>query len=210
MRPLTRDSLKKGAAALARKDPALGRWIRLIGPLDFRPRPERFPSLCRAIISQQLSAAAARSIHGRFIRLFAPTRRPTPRKLLDIRSRRLKRCGLSGKRVLYLRELARAFESGPLRRRRFANMENEKVIELLIPLPGIGRWTAEMFLMFCLGRPDIFSMGDLALRTGLQRVAGRELNDEAVIERSRGWSPWRTVACLYLWKISHWKGEPAG
>ena len=210
MRPLTRDSLKKGAAALARKDPALGRWIRLIGPLDFRPRPERFHSLCRAIISQQLSAAAARSIHGRFIRLFAPTRRPTPRKLLDIRSRRLKRCGLSGKKVLYLRELARAFESGPLRRRRFANMENEKVIELLIPLPGIGRWTAEMFLMFCLGRPDIFSMGDLALRTGLQRVAGRELNDEAVIERSRGWSPWRTVACLYLWKISHWKGEPAG
>ena len=210
MRPLTRDSLKKGAAALARKDPALGRWIRLIGPLDFRPRPERFHSLCRAIISQQLSAAAARSIHGRFIRLFAPTRRPTPRKLLDIRSRCLKRCGLSEKKVLYLRELARAFESGPLRRRRFANMENEKVIELLIPLPGIGRWTAEMFLMFCLGRPDIFSMGDLALRTGLQRVAGRELNDEAVIERSRGWSPWRTVACLYLWKISHWKGEPAG
>ena len=210
MRPLTRDSLKKGAAALARRDPALGRWIRLIGPLDFRPRPERFHSLCRAIISQQLSAAAARSIHGRFIRLFAPTRRPTPRKLLDIRSRRLKRCGLSEKKVLYLRELARAFESGPLRRRRFANMENEKVIELLIPLPGIGRWTAEMFLMFCLGRPDIFSMGDLALRTGLQRVAGRELNDEAVIERSRGWSPWRTVACLYLWKISHWKGEPAG
>ena len=210
MRPLTRDSLKKGAAALARKDPALGRWIRLIGPLDFRLRPGRFHSLCRAIISQQLSAAAARSIHGRFIRLFAPTRRPTPRKLLDIRSRRLKRCGLSGKKVLYLRELARAFESGPLRRRRFANMENEKVIELLIPLPGIGRWTAEMFLMFCLGRPDIFSMGDLALRTGIQRVAGRELNDEAVIERSRGWSPWRTVACLYLWKISHWKGEPAG
>ena len=208
MRPLTRDSLKKGAAALARKDPALGRWIRLIGPLDFRPRPGRFHSLCRAIISQQLSAAAARSIHGRFIRLFAPTRRPTPRKLLDIRPRRLKCCGLSEKKVLYLRELARAFESGPLRRRRFANMENEKVIELLIPLPGIGRWTAEMFLMFCLGRPDIFSMGDLALRTGIQRVAGRELSDEKVIERSRGWSPWRTVACLYLWKISHWKGEP--
>ena len=120
MRPLTRDSLKKGAAPLARKDPALGRWIRLIGPLDFRPRPERFHSLCRAIISQQLSAAAARSIHGRFVRLFAPTRRPTPRKLLDIRPRRLKRCGLSEKKVLYLRELARAFENGPLRRRRFA------------------------------------------------------------------------------------------
>jgi len=87
-------------------------------------------------------------------------------------------------------------------------MENEEVIELLIPLPGIGRWTAEMFLMFCLGRPDIFSMGDLALRAGIERVAGRKLNDEKVLERSRGWSPWRTVACLYLWKISHWKGEP--
>ena len=208
MRPLTRDSLKKGAAALARTDPALGRWIRLIGPLDFRPRPERFHSLCRAIISQQLSAAAARSIHGRFASLFAPTKRPTPGKLLKIRPRRLKSCGLSEKKVLYLRELAKAFENGPLRRRRFASMENEEVIELLIPLPGIGRWTAEMFLMFCLGRPDIFSMGDLALRTGIERVAGRKLNDEKVLERSRGWSPWRTVACLYLWKISHWKGEP--
>ncbi|MEC9030937.1 MAG: DNA-3-methyladenine glycosylase 2 family protein, partial [Planctomycetota bacterium] len=74
---------------------------------------------------------------------------------------------------------------------------------------GIGRWTAEMFLMFCLGRPDIFSMGDLALRTGLERVAGGKLSDEEVLERSLAWSPWRTVACLYLWKISHWKGEPA-
>jgi DNA-3-methyladenine glycosylase II len=210
MRPLTRDSLKKGAAALARKDPALGRWIRLIGPLDFRPRPDRFHSLCRAIIGQQLSAAAARSIHGRFAGLFAPTKRPTPEKLLKIRPRRLKSCGLSEKKVLYLRELARAFESGSLRRRRFAGMENEQIIELLIQLPGIGRWTAEMFLMFCLGRPDIFSMGDLALRTGIGRVAGRKLSDDKVIERSDRWSPWRTVACLYLWKISHWQGEPSG
>ena len=189
MLPLSRDSLKKGAAALARKDPALGRWIRLIGPLDFRPRPERFHSLCRAIISQQLSAAAARSIHGRFIRLFAPTRRPAPRKLLEVRPQRLKRCGLSEKKVLYLRELARAFENGPLRRRRFASMENEKIIELLIPLPGIGRWTAEMFLMFCLGRPDIFSMGDLALRTGIERVAGQKLNDEKSSREAAGGRP---------------------
>ena len=67
-----------------------------------------------------------------------------------------------------------------------------------------------MFLMFCLGRPDIFSMGDLALRTGIGRVAGRKLSDDKVIERSDRWSPWRTVACLYLWKISHWQGEPSG
>ena len=208
MRPLNRDSLKKSAEALARTDPALGRWVRLIGPLDFRPRPGRFHSLCRAIISQQLSAVAARSIHGRFASLFAPTKRPTPGKLLKIRPRRLKSCGLSEKKVLYLRELAKAFENGSLRRRRFASMENEEIIELLILLPGIGRWTAEMFLMFCLGRPDIFSMGDLALRAGIERVAGRKLSDEEVLEKSRGWSPWRTVACLYLWKISHWKSEP--
>ncbi|MEC8895454.1 MAG: DNA-3-methyladenine glycosylase 2 family protein, partial [Planctomycetota bacterium] len=79
----------------------------------------------------------------------------------------------------------------------------------LIPLPGIGRWTAEMFLLFCLGRPDIFSIGDLALRAGVTRLAGREMNDRELLEHTRAWAPWRSVASLYLWKIAHWKDSPA-
>lgn len=209
MQPLTRDSLNKAASRLAAADPALGQWIRLVGPLDFRPRPARFPSLCRAIISQQLSAAAARTIHARFIQLFSPARRPTPRRVLGIHPRRLKSCGLSERKTFYLCELARAFENGPLKRRRLSGLGDEEIIAALIELPGIGRWTAEMFLMFCLGRPDIFSMGDLALRSGIERVAGKALTDDEVLERTHSWSPWRSVASLYLWKVSHWDGEPA-
>ena len=210
MQPLNSKSLKKGARALSTADPALGRWIKTIGPLSFRPRPGRFGSLSRAIISQQLSAAAARTIHGRYLDLFAPDRRPTPAKVLATRPRRLRSCGLSERKAFYLRELARAFDSGSLRRRRFAQMDDEEIIEALIPLPGVGRWTAEMFLLFCLGRPDIFSPGDLALRAGIERVAGKPLSDGEVLERTAAWSPWRSIASLYLWKISHWKGEPIG
>ena len=210
MRPLNSEALKKGAAALSAGDPALGRWIKTIGPLSFRPRPGHFRSLSQAIISQQLSAAAARTIHGRYLNLFAPARRPSPERVLATHPRRLRGCGMSKRKASYLRELARAFDSGPLRRRRFAEMADEEIIELLIPLPGIGRWTAEMFLLFCLGRPDIFSPGDLALRTGIERVAGKRLTDGAVLQRTAAWSPWRSIASLYLWKIAHWEGEPAG
>lgn len=210
MQPLNSESLKKGSRTLIGTDLALGCWIETIGPLSFRPRPGRFHSLCRAIISQQLSAAAARTIHGRFLALFAPTRRPTPARVLKARPQRLRSCGLSKKKAFYLRELAVAFDSGPLQRRRFLQMSDEEIIELLIRLPGIGRWTAEMFLIFCLGRPDIFSLGDLALRAGVERVAGRPLENHELLERSAAWSPWRSIASLYLWKIAHWEGEPAG
>ena len=210
MQPLNSKSLKKGARALGTADPALGRWIKTIGPLSFRPQPGRFSSLSRAIISQQLSAAAARTIHGRYLDLFAPSRRPTPMRVLATRPQRLRSCGLSEKKTSCLREIARAFDSGPLCRRRFTQMGDEEIIEALIPLPGVGRWTAEMFLLFCLGRPDIFSPGDLALRAGIERVAEKKLSDGEVLERTAAWSPWRSIASLYLWKISHWEGEPAG
>lgn len=210
MQPLNSDSLKEGARALSAADPVLGRWIETIGPLSFQPRPGRFHSLCRAIIAQQLSAAAARTIHGRFLALFAPGRRPTPARVLETRLLRLRSCGLSKKKAICLRELAAAFDTGPLRRRRFLQLGDEEIIDLLIPLPGVGRWTAEMFLIFCLGRPDIFSMGDLALRAGAERVAGRRLKDRELLKRARTWSPWRSVASLYLWKIAHWKTSPAG
>ena len=202
--------LKKGCRVLAAADPCLGRWIKAIGPLSFRPRPERFHSLCRAIIGQQLSNAAARTIHRRFLSLFAPARNPTPVRLLKLKPRLLRSCGLSEKKAFYLRELAAAFDGGHLQRRRLSKMGDEEIIELLIPLPGIGRWTAEMFLIFCLGRPDIFSIGDLALRAGAEKVAGRKLKDRELLARTAGWAPWRSVASLYLWKIAHWKDAPPG
>ena len=208
MQVLNSALLKKGSLGLAAADPALGRWIEIIGPLSFRPRPGRFRSLCRAIIGPQLSNAAARTIHRRFLALFAPARSPTPTRLLKLEPRRLQGCGLSEKKAFYLRELAAAFDGGHLLRRRLSEIGDEEIIELLIPLPGIGRWTAEMFLIFCLGRPDIFSVGDLALRTGVARVAGREMKGRELLEHAATWAPWRSIASLYLWKIAHWKDTP--
>ena len=95
-----------------------------------------------------------------------------------------------------------------LRRRRLAGMTDEDIIGLLTPLPGIGQWTAEMFLIFCLGRPDVFSFGDLALRAGAERLAGRKLEDHELLARAASWAPWRSVAALYLWKVAHWKDTP--
>ncbi len=200
--------LKKGCRVLAAADPALGRWIKLIGPLSLRPRLGRFQSLCRAIIGQQLSNAAARTIHRRFLSLFAPSRHPTPARLLKLEPGVLRSCGLSTRKTFYLQELAAAFDDGRLRRRRLSGMADEDVISLLTPLPGIGRWTAEMFLIFSLGRPDVFSLGDLALRAGAEKLAGRELGDRELQVRAASWAPWRSVAALYLWKLAHWKDTP--
>ena len=208
MQVLNSELLKKGCRELGVADPALGRWIETIGPLSFRPRPGRFHSLCRAIIGQQLSNAAAQTIHRRFLSLFTPARNPTPARLLELKPRLLRGCGLSERKAFYLRELATAFDGGHLRQRRLSSLDDEEIIELLIPLPGIGRWTAEMFLIFCLGRPDIFSIGDLALRAGAEKVAGRKLKDRELLARAAAWAPWRSVAALYLWKIAHWKGTP--
>lgn len=100
------------------------------------------------------------------------------------------------------------FAGGPASRVRLSSLPDEEVIERLTRLPGIGVWTAEMFLIFALGRPDVFSAGDFALREGVRRVVGKDLSAAEIREISRRWAPYRTVASLYLWRIAHWNEEP--
>ena len=202
MKLLTRTTLEKGARALRRQDPRLGKWIDRIGPLALRRQRHHFSALCRTICSQQLGKRAAETIYGRFAELFAPGTRPSPERLLELSTRELRECGLSGRKVEYLRALAREFHEGRLGRMKFSLLEDRQIIDALVEVPGIGVWTAEMFLIFSVGRADVFSVGDLVLRKGVERVVGREMTHREIEEAAELWSPHRSVACLYLWKIA--------
>jgi DNA-3-methyladenine glycosylase II len=204
-RAMTRDDLARGTRLLGRRDAKLGAWIETIGPISLRRQRHRFGTLCRAILSQQLAAKAAMTIHGRFVALF-DSGRPDPASLLRLNTERLRACGVSRPKAEYLRSLAREFDGGALRAVRLGALDNDEVIARLTRVSGIGVWTAEMFLIFALGRPDVFSVGDLGLREGVQRLEGRSLTSAEISAIAERWSPYRSIASLYLWKIVHWPG----
>lgn len=205
MAQLTRASLQEAAATLSAQDPKLGLWIERIGAVSLRRKRHHFGALCRSILSQQIAASAARTIHARFLELHGPAGRPDPERVLAWTDEELRACGISAPKVRYLRALAQEFHQGALRRVRFSTLEDAQVIERLTRVSGIGVWTAEMFLIFSLGRMDIFSVRDLALRNGVERVVGRPRTPAQIERRARRWAPYRSVASLYLWKIAHWK-----
>jgi DNA-3-methyladenine glycosylase II len=157
--------------------------------------------LLRAVVGQQLSAKAAATI---FARLVEPYRdgMPAPDELLATDEKDLRGAGLSGRKVEYVRDLARHVADGELELDALATMSDEEVIEEITAVRGFGRWTAEMFLIFHLGRPDVLPVGDLGIRRAVQRAYGLdELPDPDELERiAEPWRPQRTLACLYLWE----------
>ena len=202
---LTQKTLDDGIEELRSKDRRLGRWIDRVGKVGLRRQRHQFGALCRSIIAQQLSSSAAKTIVGRFLKLFEPASKPDPAALLSIHNRKLRACGLSRQKLEYLKGIAREFRDGDLRRVRLGTMPDDEVIERLTRLRGVGVWTAEMFLIFSIGRRDVFSIGDLGLRTGVQRVEGRTLTHDEILHVAERWAPYRSVASLYLWKIAHWE-----
>lgn len=203
---LTRNTLGEGVRILRRRDPRLGRWLDLIGPVKLRRQRQRFGALCRSILAQQLGSGAARTIHARFLALFSAAS-PQPDELLELPESRLRAAGVSRPKIRYLRALAEEFHEGSLRNVRLARLPDDEVVRRLTRLPGIGVWTAEMFLIFSLGRLDVFSKGDHALRAGVERVVGRKLTTEEIVDVASRWAPYRSVASLYLWKIAHHERE---
>ncbi|MEZ6197685.1 MAG: DNA-3-methyladenine glycosylase 2 family protein [Planctomycetota bacterium] len=203
-------ALTRARRDLARRDPALGAWIRHLGPVEIRRRGSHFTALARALIAQQLSNKAAATIITRCFAHFERPHRPTPEEMLALGSDELRAAGVSRQKEDYLRALAEAFVDGPLARVRFSTLEDEAIVERLVAIKGIGRWTAEMFLLFALARPDVFAEGDLALRRGIERLEGRGALTPAECGRvAERWRPWRSVASLYLWRIAHAEDEPA-
>ncbi|MEE9392711.1 MAG: DNA-3-methyladenine glycosylase 2 family protein [Planctomycetota bacterium] len=203
------EGMKRGRRFLLRKDPELGVWMKKIGPLDAPPRkPTQFVSLSRTLISQQISNRAAQTIIARSFALCEKTGHPRPKDWLSLSDAKLSSAGLSVQKISYLRALSEAFSSGALAKKRLSALPQEKLEGLLTEVRGIGLWTAQMFAIFDLRRPDVFSSGDLALRNGMARVRGLEkLTPRECDAWAERWSPWRSVASLYLWRIAHYREQ---
>jgi DNA-3-methyladenine glycosylase II len=199
-----------GAAELAAADRVMAALIGRIGEIDLatrlaRRREERpadaYGALLRAIVGQQLSTKAARTIHLRVLDLFGGAA-PAPQQLLDAREADLRAAGLSGRKVEYLRDLAAHVLSGELELDRLEELSDEEAIEEIVAVRGLGQWTAEMFLLFHLERPDVLSGGDLGIRKAIQIEYGLDEmpTPQEVQEIGEPWKPHRSLASLYLWE----------
>ncbi len=187
------------ALAVLRQDRALRRLIEAVGPLELRARRPYFWTLCRAILAQQVSNAAARSITARVRALVGDGRHPDAASMLRTPEAALRSAGVSRQKARYLHELARAFARGELSGVRFSRLSDEEIIKRLTAVVGIGRWTAEMFLIFSMRRRDVFPIDDLGIRRGMERLF--KLSElDAMVRRAERWRPYRTVASLYLWR----------
>jgi DNA-3-methyladenine glycosylase II len=189
---------------LSRVDRRLAAVIRRVGPCTLAPRRDHFVALCKAVFSQQLSVKAAASLFNRFRDLF-PRRRPTPARVLEAVRRDgqvLRGCGLSRQKAIYLQDLSDHFVSNRIPTRKFARMSDEQVIEALVAVNGIGRWTAEMFLMFVLNRPDVLPVDDLGLREGVREIFNLPARPapKEVIAMCEHWKPYRSIATWYVWR----------
>ena len=187
---------------LARRDPIMRDLMRRHGGcgLAARQHADPFIALTRAIISQQLSAKAAATIAGRFDALCGPGG-PTPAAVEALDDRQLRAAGLSSQKIGYLRDLCLRIRSGVLRLDTIESLPDEGVVDALTQVKGIGRWTAEMFLIFRLHRPDVLPVGDLGILKAVQRVYGlRKVPTAARLTRiGESWRPYRSIACWYLW-----------
>src|SRR5512135_2165572 len=190
---------------LARVDPVMRELIQEIGPCTLTPRVERSPfeSLARAIAFQQLHEKAAESILKRFIALFPGRRFPGPEELLSIDDASIRVAGFSRAKILALRDLAsKALDGTVPANRVIRRLDDEAIVERLIEVRGIGRWTVEMLLIFQLGRPDVLPVDDFGVRNGFRIAYGRRTmpTPRVVARHGERWKPYRTVASWYLWR----------
>ena len=192
----------KARRSLMRRDPVMRDLIRRHGAcgLADNQHTDPYKALVHSIMSQQLSTKAAATIARRFDDLFGGAF-PTPRQVLDMPEEKLRSVGLSGMKVSFVRDLARRVEDGSLRLDAFDAMTDEEVIDALTEVKGIGRWTAEMFLMFRLHRPDVLPVGDLGIVNAIKKQyrLRKTPTPERMIRLGESWRPYRSIACWYLW-----------
>ncbi len=202
--------MSSSAEELAASDPVMAGLIERLGGIDLETRLKRrseerpadaYGALLRAIVGQQLSTKAARTIYGRVLDIFGGST-PSPEQLLDATVEDLRGAGLSGRKVEYLQDLAAHVISGELELDRLDQLSDEEAIEEIVAVRGLGQWTAEMFLLFHLERPDVLSGGDLGIRKAVQIEYGLEEmpTPQAVVEIGERWRPNRSLASLYLWE----------
>jgi DNA-3-methyladenine glycosylase II len=186
---------------ISRRDATMRAIVKACGPLDLRRRGTPFQSLMRALLYQQLAGAAAAAIERRFLGLYGG-RAPAPKELLLTTPEQLRSVGLSRQKSSYLHSLAEHFENGTLSDRRLPRLSDDEVVAAVTQIKGIGRWTADMLLLFSLGRPDVLPVGDYGVRKSMMLSYGlAELPDPKTMERVAGpWRPYRSAASWYLWR----------
>ncbi|MFP4359378.1 MAG: DNA-3-methyladenine glycosylase family protein [Alphaproteobacteria bacterium] len=198
VQPLDQARLEAGLAALAERDAALRAALARLGPPAPRVRPPGFATLLRIVTAQQVSTHAAAAIWGR---LEARLGEVTPQALLTVPAADLRAAGLSARKVAYATGLARAVADGTLDVDALAKADDEAVVQAITRLKGFGRWSAEIYLLFALGRADAFPGDDLALRLALGRLKG--LKDRLATAQARAlvapWAPWRGCGAIFLW-----------
>lgn len=178
-------------------DPAFAPLLAEHGRLVLDPAPDPFRRLVASIVGQQLSTASARAIRER---LFAAVE-VTPAALRQAAPEHLRALGLSRQKAAYVQNVARAFDEDRLTSAALADKSDEEVIAALTAIRGVGAWTAKMFLMFALARPDVFPVEDLGIRTGMTRLFG-EMTRAEMVKRAERWRPYRSTASLYLWRAA--------
>jgi DNA-3-methyladenine glycosylase II len=185
--------------ALARRDPVMAAIMRRHPKVFMMRRGEAFMTLARAICGQQISVKAAQSVWNRVCECVGEI---TPANVLKRKRPQLRACGLSDRKTEYIAHLAQHFADGKIHKRKWPQMDDEAIIAELTHVRGIGRWTAEMFLMFNLLRPDVFPLGDLGLQKGIRvnYFKGRKISLGRMRKLGETWRPWRSVATWYLWR----------
>jgi DNA-3-methyladenine glycosylase II len=195
----TPDYWQQAIGELAERDAVLRSLIERFRGLALATRGDAFTTLARSIVGQQISVKAAQSVWDR---LAGRLEKVTPESMARARKPTLRNCGLSGQKADYLKDLARKFLDGKLDPGHWTALEDEALIAELIQVKGIGRWTAEMFLMFHLARPDVLPVADLGLQRAmrLHYNRGRALSIARMHRIGAAWAPWRSVATWYLWR----------
>lgn len=192
-----------------RRDERMARLIRAHKKPSFERSRDTFQALCSAIIYQQLSGKAAATIHARFIGLYKGKQHPTPQQVAKTSIEKFRTVGISRQKASYLIDLAQKVIDGTVDEGRFHAMTDDEIREHLVRVKGIGVWTADMFLMFTLKRPDVLPTGDLGIQKGMKKIFGlRTLpTPERMKKLAAPWSPYRTIASWYLWQAIDTVGQ---
>ena len=199
---VTPDYWDEACRHLVRRDRVLKKLIPQFGEARLQSRGDAFTTLARSIVGQQISVKAAQAVWERFVHLLPPGQRHGPTDVLAVDSTAMRDAGLSARKVDYLRDLAQHFVQGEVHETDWAAMGDESIIEELVAIRGIGRWTAEMFLIFHLMRPNVLPVDDLGLvkAISLNYFSGEPVSRAEVRELGDAWAPYRSVATWYLWR----------
>lgn len=182
------------------KDPVIQKLIKKHGELEWSSEPDLYQDIIESIIGQQLSVKAAATITHRFKSLYG-AKFPSPQQILDTPDLDIRGRGISFSKIKYIKGIAKAITDGDLNLKILPDLSDQEVLEELIKLKGVGKWTAEMILIFSLRRPDVFSIGDLGLRTAISKLYKIDRDDLKAIEKlSLTWRPYRSDVARYLWK----------